>query len=173
LKVEKRYWDSSVIAAYLNNEHGRASVCQSILDEAEQGKILIYTSALTIAEVLKLKHVKPISKENRAKVFEFFQNNYIKIIQVTRWIAYDAQELVWEKGIPPKDAIHVASALKQKLEIMESYDYDDLIKKSETVGSPPLEIREPRHLQPSLQLVLPRKKDDESDKTESQEAEQE
>jgi hypothetical protein len=55
---------------------------------------------------------------------------------------------------------------------MESYDYDDLIKKSKTVGNPPLEIREPRHLQPSLQLLLPRKKDDESEKTESQEEKQ-
>lgn len=173
MKVEKRYWDSSVVAAYLNEEHDRAPICQSILDEAERGKVLIYTSALTIAEVLKLKHLKPISKQNRAKVFEFFQNSYIRIIQVDRWIAYDAQELVWENGIPPKDAIHVASALKRKVDVMESYDEDDLIKKTKTVGNPPLEIRRPEHSQPTLRLVPRSNTEHETNETENKEEEEE
>jgi hypothetical protein len=79
--------------------------------------------------------------------------------------------LVWDKGIPPKDALHVASALKAKVDIMEAYDHDDLIKKSKTVGSPPLEIREPRHLQPTLQLVPSKREDDENSKTENPESE--
>jgi predicted nucleic acid-binding protein len=173
IRPEKRYWDSSVIIAYLNEERGRADVCQSILDEAEHGKILIYTSALTITEVLKYRGAKPISKDKKDKVSGFFQNDYIRIVQVTRWIAFDAQDLVWDKDIPPKDALHVASALKSRVDLMETYDDDHLIKKSKTVGNPPLEIREPVHIQPGLKLVPTSRKGDENEKPKDQESENE
>jgi predicted nucleic acid-binding protein len=169
LRIEKRYWESSVIIAYLNGERGRAEECQAILDEAEQGKIWIYTSALTITEVLKYRGAKPISKDKREKVRDFFQVDYIRVIQIDRWIAYGAQDLVWENGIPPKDALHVASALKAEVDALETYDNDDLIKKSKTVGSPPLEIREPKRIQLSLGLTHAREKEPEEESKEDEE----
>jgi len=150
LSVEKRYWDSTVIIAYLNNERDRAPICKAILDAAERGEIQIIISALVIAECLKYKGAKPIGKDNRKKVLEFFQNDYIKVRNVDRWIAKDAQELYWEENIPPKDAIHVATALKSKVDVMETYDEDDLIKKSGKVGAPPLLIRAPDKVQLGL-----------------------
>jgi predicted nucleic acid-binding protein len=119
------------------------------LDTAERGEIQIIISALVIAEVLKNKGAKPIGKENRNKVIEFFQNDYITVINVDRWIACDAQELYWEHNIFPRDAIHVATALKQKVNFMETYD-DKLLKRSGEVGSPPLQIREPGSVQLGL-----------------------
>jgi predicted nucleic acid-binding protein len=123
----------------------------------------IYTSALTITEVLKYKGAKPIPKDKKEMLRAFFQNDYIRIIQVDRWVAFGAQELVWENGIPPKDALHVASALHAEVDILETYDDDDLIKKSKTVGSPPLEIRNPKYVQLPLGLVHARKKEHEED----------
>jgi predicted nucleic acid-binding protein len=167
LKPEKRYWDSSVIIAYINEERDRVDTCKAILDAAEQGKIRIYTSALTITEVLKYKGAKPIPKDKKQILKDFFQNHYVTVVQVDRWIAFDAQELVWDKGIPPKDSIHVASAIRAKVDVMESYDGDDLTSKSGTVGSPPLEIREPKYAQLSLKLVFGRKEEQEEDEAES------
>ena len=159
MKPENRYWDSSVIIAYINEERGRVEVCKAILDDAEQGKIRIYTSALTIAEVLKYKGAKPITKDKKDILKAFFQNDYIRIVQVDRWIAFEAQELVWENGIPPKDSLHVASALHAEVDVLETYDGDDLVKKSKTVGSPPLEIRNPKYDQLPLGLDVPRQKE--------------
>lgn len=147
---DKRYWDSCVFLAYLNKERDRSQICQAILDAADAGKIQIFTSALTIAEVLKYKGKKPIKKESRQMIIEFFQNDYIKIINVDRLVATEAQELVWEHNIPPKDAIHVASAIRAKLPVIETYDNDDLISKTGSVGSPPILIREPADIQLGL-----------------------
>jgi predicted nucleic acid-binding protein len=166
LKPENRYWDSSVIIAYINEERGRVDTCRAILDDAEQGKIRIYTSALTITEVLKYKGAKPIEKDKKEILRAFFQNDYITIIQLDRWIAFGAQELVWENGIPPKDSLHVASALKAEVDVLETYDNDDLIKKSKTVGSPPLEIRNPKYAQLPLGLIHAKKTEQEEDKEE-------
>lgn len=140
---EKRYWDSSVIIAYLNNERDRADSVKNILDEAEDGNIEIYTSALTIAEVLRYKGKKPIDKTKRERVREFFENDYFTIVSVTREVAFRAQEVVWDHGVPPKDSIHVASALFSRLSIFESYDISHLVSNSGKIGNPPLEIREP------------------------------
>ena len=164
MKPENRYWDSSVIIAYINEERGRVDTCRAILDDAEQGKIRIFTSALTITEVLKYKGAKPIEKDKKEILRAFFQNDYITIIQLDRWIAFGAQELVWENGIPPKDSLHVASALKAEVDVLETYDNDDLIKKSKTVGSPPLEIRNPKYVQLPLGLIHARNKEQEEDK---------
>jgi predicted nucleic acid-binding protein len=59
-----------------------------------------------------------------------------------RILAEEARKLVWGHGIKPKDAIHVATALDAEVDRMETFD-DALIKKSGTVGSPPLEIGKP------------------------------
>ena len=172
MKPENRYWDSSVIIAYINEERGRVDTCRALLEDAEQGKIRIYTSALTITEVLKYKGAKPIAKDKKEILRGFFQNDYITIVQVDRWVGFAAQELVWDNGIPPKDALHVASALHAEVDVMETYDNDDLIKKSKTVGSPPLEIREPKYAQLPLGLFHARKKEQEKDAEEESEREE-
>ena len=167
MKPEKRYWDSSVIIAYINEERDRLETCKAILDDAEQGKIRIYTSALSITEVLKYKGAKPISKDKKEILRGFFQSDYITIVQLDRWVGFAAQELVWDNGIPPKDSLHVASALHAEVDVMESYDNDDLTKKSKTVGSPPLEIREPKYAQLPLGLFHARTNEQEKDEEES------
>jgi predicted nucleic acid-binding protein len=168
LKPENRYWDSSVIIAYINEERGRVDTCKAILDDAEQGKIRIFTSALTITEVLKYKGLKPISKDKKEILRGFFESDYITIVQLDRWIGFAAQDLVWDHGIPPKDSLHVASALRAEVDVMETYNNDDLVKKSKTVGSPPLEIREPKYAQLPLGLIHAREKEQEEDKEDSE-----
>jgi predicted nucleic acid-binding protein len=144
LSREIRYWDSAAFLAYFKEEVGRVDHCAEVLENAENGKILIVTSALTLAEVLALKGQPRIPPEPalKQKVIDFFKNEYISVQNVTRQVAELARDLVWDHGIDPKDAVHVASALTVEAPILETFD-QPLIYKSGKVGNPPLIIREP------------------------------
>lgn len=47
----RAYLDSNVLIAYAANEEGRAGTVQSVLDDARDEKIELYTSVLSITEV--------------------------------------------------------------------------------------------------------------------------
>ena len=149
---EKRYWDSSVICALLNEEKDRAPDCVNVINGAKAGKVQIIVSALAIAEVLKYRQNKPIRKDDRQKVIEFFQHQFITVVTLDRWIAFKSQEVHWDHNVPPRDAVHVATALRARVNVMESYDGDDLLAVSGKIGSPPLVIRkvQPVEDQPGL-----------------------
>jgi hypothetical protein len=53
-----------------------------------------------------------------------------------------AQDLVWNHGIRPKDAIHVSTALDAHVAALETFD-DQLLGKTGLVSNPPLIIRKP------------------------------
>ena len=141
---ELRYWDSNAFLAYFLAEASRVNACEVVLEEAAKGEILIVTSALTLAEVLALKGKQKLSPAPRVKstIVDFFKNEYISVQNVTRQVAEQARDLVWDKRIKPKDSIHVASALVVGAPIFETYDRP-LIAKSGKIGAPPLIIRAP------------------------------
>lgn len=143
-----RYWDSSCFLAWLQEEgEERVRLCRMVIDEAEAGKLRIVTSALTLAEVLWLKGKPPIPIEQARKVHDFFQHEWIVVRELDRATAEDARELVWNDRVRPKDAIHVATALRvhkdAPVDQLDTFDDDDLVPLSETLGEPPLKIGHP------------------------------
>ena len=70
---------------------------------------------------------------------------------LTRRLAESARDLVWDHGVAPKDAIHVASALAAKAGVLNTFD-GPLIGKSGQIGSPALNIEEPIVTSPELDL---------------------
>lgn len=84
-----------------------------------------------------------IPQEKAEIVRRFFRRSYIRMYNVTRRLGEDAQDLVWNHSIKPKDAIHVATAVHLGVEALETFD-EDLIKKSGKVGDPLLKIRKPQ-----------------------------
>jgi predicted nucleic acid-binding protein len=153
LPVELRYWDSVVFLAYFQEESGRVDSCEAVLEAAEKGKILIITSALTLSEVLALRGAKrlpPIPKL-KTKVVDFFKNEYIAVQNVTREVAESSRDLVWDHGIKPKDAIHVASAIAAGVTVFETYDRP-LIRRGNKATT--IKFREPPlRAEPSLPLA--------------------
>ncbi len=145
--MDRRYWDSDCFLGLLQAEADKEALCRAVLNEAERGNVIIITSALTIAEILRLRGRTPLPKAVRQKVTEFFKKEYISVRNVTRRIAEEARDLVWDHGIKPKDAIHVATALDARLPLMKTFD-EDLIKKSGQLGRPALLISKP---QPPIQ----------------------
>jgi predicted nucleic acid-binding protein len=142
MRSELIYWDSAAFLAYFQEEEGRVELCQGTLERAEAREILIVTSSLTLAECLWLRNNPPIPRDRADIVRRFFRRSFIRVRNVTRTVAEEAQVLVWDHGIRPKDAIHVATALEAKVPTIETFD-EPLIGKSNIVGKPPLVIRTP------------------------------
>lgn len=136
------YWDSDAFLAWLQNEPGKAEFCEGTIKRAEAGEVLIVTSALTITEVLWMRGAPKVSRDKAQILRRFFRRSFIRVRNVTRAVAENAQEIVWDYNIRPKDALHVATALDAKAIALETFD-EGLINKTGTVGEPPLVIRKP------------------------------
>jgi len=137
------YWDSDAFLAWLESEPGKAELSQGTLERAKAGEVLIITSALTLTEVLWRKGGPKLPAAKAETLRKFFRHSYIRIVNLSRAIAEQAQDVVWNHSIKPKDAVHVATALFMKAPILETFD-EDLLKKSGQVGLPPLVIQKPK-----------------------------
>ncbi len=144
-----RYWDSDCFLGWLLEEPDKVEQCRQVLSAAEDGKILIVTSALTIAEVLALRGRLKIPAADREKVEKFFRQEYVVVRNITRRISEDARSFVWDFGVAPKDALHVATAIEAKLPLMNTFDRK-LKNKSGKIGMPPLMIELPSYFEPKL-----------------------
>lgn len=154
--MDYRYWDSVTFLGWLGEEPDKVPDCRPVLEAAEAGTVTLVTSALTIAEVLWPKGHKKIPAEHARKIEAFFRHSWIIVRELDRFIAEDARELVWNKNIKPKDAIHLATALRQDVQLDQFDTFDgDLIKLSGSLGEPPLTIG-----RPSLPRKLPFENDD-------------
>jgi predicted nucleic acid-binding protein len=138
------YWDSCAFLALLKNEADYIDECRSVIKAAKDGKVTIVTSALTFIEVIKLEKGKPkLSKDVEEKIRGFFKHKWIYIYDLDRKIGELARDLMWQyEGLKPKDATHVATAVRAKVDVLETFD-DGLIKLSGKVGNPLLPIRRP------------------------------
>ncbi len=153
--MDRVYWDSVCFLGILLEEEDRLESCEEVIAEAEDGKLKIVTSALTIAEVLATRFQPKIPSSVKTKVEDFFKNDWIIVRGITRRTAERARNLVWDSGIDPKDALHVAAALEAGLQMFHTFD-GGLLKKSEKVGGNPLlRIQKPHVVAPRLRLGNP------------------
>jgi predicted nucleic acid-binding protein len=151
-KKTRCYWDSTCFIAWLKPEPERRSKCQEVLRAAERGELQIVTSAISLIEVIKLdKGPLQMTKDKEKKIADFFKHEYIVVVQVTRQLAEVARSLVWNEGLRPRDSIHAATALNEKLTDLHAFD-NDLLKLNGKIGKPALIIKEPHTLQPELPL---------------------
>ncbi len=154
MSVDQRYWDSDCFLGWLQGEKDKEEHCKEVLTAADDGKILIVTSALTIAEVLALKGRTKIPQSEKAKVETFFKSEYIVVRNITRRIAEAARSYVWDFGVEPKDALHVATAVDAGLTVFNTFD-KGLIKKNGKIGNPALTISIPSWSEPKLPMDMP------------------
>ena len=81
----------------------------------------------------------------------FFRHEWIVVRELDRFIAEDARALVWNHNVKPKDAVHVATALKRDVPIEQLDTFDGpLIRLSGKLGDPSLIIGKP-----SMESSLP------------------
>lgn len=142
MAADRRYWDSNAFLGWLNNEAGKSEKCGDVLAAAEDGKLEIITSAWTLTEVVRKKGEKPIPMESEQKIRDFFENPFIIVREVDRAVAERARDLIWSHGLKGPDAVHLATALRLRLTVMDTFD-GDLIKLNGKLGNPALRIGPP------------------------------
>jgi predicted nucleic acid-binding protein len=148
----RRYWDSDCFIGYLAEEPDKVESCSRVIEAAERGELMIVTSSLTLAEVVKVRKHPSLDPAIREKVSLFFQNDYIVVRQLDRFLAEQARDLWWDYRIEPKDGVHVATALAAGLTQLDTFD-ETLIARSGQVGNPPLLISRP-HIEIREQLSM-------------------
>lgn len=137
-----RAWDSDAALAWLQKEDGKWQECEGVMQAADKGTLKLVVSSLTIAEVLMLRGNVPIPKDRAEVVRSFFRRSSIVLRQLDRPTAELAQDLVWDHGIKPKDAVHVATAIRAGSPVLDTFD-EDLIKKSGMLAGHALVIGRP------------------------------
>ena len=142
LQPSRRYVDSDVFLGWLKNESDKVDECRTVIRAAEEGRVQLVTSSITLTEVIKLEKGREIPETDQAKVDAFFKHEWIIVRLVDRKIAEYARQLVWKHGFDIKDSIHVATAVVERIPRMDTCD-GELIKRSGQIGDPPLIIGRP------------------------------
>jgi len=152
--VRKSYLDASVIIAFLKGEEGRCSIVTDILRAAESGKLQLYTSAFTIAEVCRLPGTtESLSEKNSEMVLTFFEYDFLTLTDIDRRTGEQAHRLCVKYGFRPPDAVHLASALRAGCDTLWAWD-DAFVGRSQMVQAdyPGIVIREPEIVDGQLEL---------------------
>ena len=89
----KPYFDSSVILAFIKGEDTRYQIVADILIAAEKGEFDVYTSTLSITEVHKRRGETALNPKESDKTLDFFDYDFIKLIDVDRRVAEYAHRL--------------------------------------------------------------------------------
>ena len=140
--AQKRYWDSAVFLALLQEEEQRVYACRGVVQAAQKGDVTILTSALTLAEVLWLRNNPRLDRDREETIRAFFEQPYIRIANVDRPTAEYAREIIWNHNVQPKDSIHLATALRHRVDVVDSFD-SDFLSLDGQLGTPPLRITQP------------------------------
>ena len=146
-QYKKPYLETSVTLAFIKGEKGRLGVVSDILNASESGLFYVYTSTLTITETHKMHGQSALQGKESDKAIDFFEYDFIKLIDVNRRIAEKAHQLCQDYGLTCCDAIHVASALAAKCSVLLTYD-SDLYK----IQPPGIMIEQPRIINGQIEM---------------------
>jgi predicted nucleic acid-binding protein len=151
-QYKRPYFDSSVFIGWIKGEVigriDRRAVADHNFHLAQQKTFQIYTSAVTLAEVHKIRG-KPgaLDATQDEAILTFFEHEYIMIIDVDREIGEEANRHCRAFGLQPMDALHLACALRAQCDIL--LGWDDHFK---SVTHPAIRCEAPQALG---QLTLP------------------
>ena len=98
------------------NKEQDARHIKKLFEANRDGEVEIFTSTLTIAECSHAGE-EAVSDTVKSQFTRLLMSGqYVRLVQMTPFIAEDARDLRWKHGIALKgaDSIHVASALDRK-----------------------------------------------------------
>lgn len=163
--VTSEYWDTCLFLTYLQNkpeERELVEIVSALLRRAESGETLIVVSALVLAEIRPLRAYEPGHAE---VIWDLFHTNrpYLKMVGVSPRIAELASTIGSEHNITSPDAVHVATAWSERVDVMFTQDgardkerrrSGQLLFYDGKIGKPPLKIEMPTR-PPNSQIELP------------------
>ena len=148
----KIYWDSSCFICFLNPaERARREICEDILHHAQSGGVEIWTSTWTIVEVIRPKKAgSQALKLSHTKIYmiqDMFDWPLLKKIYLDERVAREAVKLARDCGLRPGDAVHAASAILKKLDVLQRWDRDfDKLKQL-------IAVEEPQRITKQVELI--------------------
>lgn len=139
-KPVRIYWDTCAFIGLLNGEADKQRELEIVYGLARSGKAELWTSTLSMIECRRLKveqhAAKPLDEHNDMKISDIFNQPFIKPIPLASDIAADARGL-WRRTVglsKYQDAVHIASAVRWNIELMHTYDHEDLLHLSEKLA---------------------------------------
>ena len=152
---EEVYWDSCMFMEHISPIYPeRAGVMDHLVSLAKDKKILVVTSALTKAEVLRGPGTDSLPEDHRRYLASYFENEWITV-RATDGLVWDQAALLRResqgidnkgnplKGLDLADAVHIATALRWGLTTIETFDEKHLVSRDGKLGNSPLKIRLP------------------------------
>ena len=115
---DRRYWDDTAFLAALADTRSAAA---DALRAADVGGVLINTSALTL---LRLFEAAPDAYTHR--IYDYMRRHYLNLIEVERTAAESAREYAVEYLISIESALHLWSAVRSGVTLMET-EREDLL----------------------------------------------
>lgn len=144
MAAEIIYWDSDAFLGLINEEPGKIELALDVWNASEKGLLTIVTSALTVAEVIYAKRAGKVDPSKRQIVNDFFRRPNLVIEPLTRKISELARDVVWDHGIMPKDACHIATAAHHRIPVLHTFDGALLTKASVTIDAFTVGIIKPK-----------------------------
>ena len=168
--MSREYWDSCLFIAFLQDkpeERDLVNCIYTLLKRAEDPAtgVMIVVSTLVLAEV----RLKPAYQQEHWAIIQdlFYKNRpYIKVTGLRPRIADTAATIGEQHGLFVQDAVHIATALQEKVDVLLTIDGKrethtrrrDLLPHDGLIGTPPLSIKPPS-IPPNTQLLMPYRKE--------------
>lgn len=119
------YWDTSNFLCFLNkDEEDRRNICEDILQHASMDEVHILTSTYTIVEVIRPKGRSTLTTSQIDKMKGMFRWPFITTIELDERTSLYASDLARDHNLKPADAVHAASAILWKADVLQAWDRD-------------------------------------------------
>ena len=133
------------------DEQPAVEAVDALIRSAQSTDRLIVVSTMVQAELQR----RPVYDEARYRIIRdiFYRNrSYVRVVTLTPRLADVASTIGAEHGLTPADAVHVATALSERVDALLTLDGShehgrrrtkDLLRYDGQIGNPPLVIRPP------------------------------
>lgn len=129
---DRYYWDANLFLSFIEGDEAWSGILNGILDDCDSGRVLIFTSVWTIAEVAfdkAEKDGKALDLEVEAEIDRLWHpDSAIRLIEFHELLAYDSKTYIREAiargwtGLKPKDAVHFSAAKSVGVSEMHTLD---------------------------------------------------
>lgn len=122
LVLPRIYCDSCFFIAIFNNEAGRSTLCQQIVNDAASEKIKLVTSHATSVECSKPPLGAQLKPGSEDLIAAFFDSSFIEKISLEWFVAAQARKIQQKFPVKPYDSIHLATAYLEEVDAVFTYD---------------------------------------------------